>query len=241
MLLELEQLHLLINEELGSAAAEHNLPSTLAAITSGTTLNPLSLDLEELLEQLRQDNKDTFPEICKKLTSGYLINEDNLLLYTSHLEVQCNILLCTQLIQKAHSQPSTAHPDSLKTYQLLSPDYYWIGIQADCKHFVRNCLDCLQSHPQQTKQQGFLHPLPVSEYTMQHLTMDFKSMSSDKHSYDSILVFMDRLGKDSVTILCYKTTDTRGLARLYIDYIYQFGHTPESIISDCGLQFVSFF
>ena len=71
--------------------------------------------------------------------------------------------------------------------------------------------------------------------------MDFKSMLSDKHSYDSILVFMDHLEKDSVTIPCYKTTDARGLARLYIKYVYCFSHISEIIVSDCGSQFVSFF
>ncbi|OBT70856.1 hypothetical protein VF21_10642, partial [Pseudogymnoascus sp. 05NY08] len=67
---------------------------------------------------------------------------------------------------------------------------------------------------------GFLHPLPVPDYPMQHLTMDFKEFPRDKHGYDSILVFMDRLSKTSVTIPCYKTTDARQMAQLFIKWIY---------------------
>jgi hypothetical protein len=55
---------------------------------------------------------------------------------------------------------------------------------------------------------------------MQHLTMDFKEFLRDKHGYDSILVFMDRLGKSSVTIPCHKTTDARQMAQLFIEWIY---------------------
>ncbi len=51
---------------------------------------------------------------------------------------------------------------------------------------------------------------------MQHLCMDFKEFLKDKQGYDYILVIIDRLGKDSVTILCYKTIDARGLVVLFI-------------------------
>jgi transposase InsO family protein len=71
--------------------------------------------------------------------------------------------------------------------------------------------------------------------------MDFKEFPPDKHGYDSILVFIDRLGKDSVTIPCHKTIDARGMATLFVQWIYRFGHTPESIVSDRGPQFVSSF
>jgi len=71
--------------------------------------------------------------------------------------------------------------------------------------------------------------------------MDFKEFPKDKHGYDAILVIIDRLGKDSVTIPCHKNIDARGLATLFIQWIYRFGHTPESIVSDRGPQFISSF
>ena len=82
-----EQLHLLINKELGNAAVDHSTPSTVAVIDEENPTIPLQLNSEELLEQLRQDNKDAFSKICKKLTSSYTINKNNLLLYEGCLEV----------------------------------------------------------------------------------------------------------------------------------------------------------
>jgi hypothetical protein len=55
---------------------------------------------------------------------------------------------------------------------------------------------------------------------MQHLTMDFKEFPKDKHGYDSILVFMDRLRKGSVSIPCHKTTNAWQMAQLFIEWIY---------------------
>jgi len=71
--------------------------------------------------------------------------------------------------------------------------------------------------------------------------MDFKEFPRDKYGYNAILVIINRLGKDSVIIPYYKTIDARSLAILFIGWIYRFGHTPETIISDRGPQFVSSF
>ena len=46
--------------------------------------------------------------------------------------------------------------------------------------------------------------------------MDFKEFNEDKHGYNMILVFIDRLKKDLVSIPYYKTIDTYRIAQLYI-------------------------
>ena len=76
---------------------------------------------------------------------------------------------------------------------------------------------------------------------MQHLCMDFKEFPKDKSGYDQILVIIDRLSKQAITIPCHKTITARGMADLFVQWVYRFGHTPESIVSDRGPQFVSSF
>jgi len=46
--------------------------------------------------------------------------------------------------------------------------------------------------------------------------MDFKEFPKDKYGYNAILVIINRLGKDLVTIPYYKNIDARGLATLFI-------------------------
>jgi hypothetical protein len=212
---------------------------TLVSINSKTEPEPL-FNSTELIQKLRQDNLNSFRLLRPVLPKNYS-TEDGLLLYQGRLCVNRHTPLCTQLIKEAHAQPSSAHPGGVKTYQLLATKYHWVGMSSDCKRYVRNCLECRYAHSNQTKQQGLLHPLPIPAYPMQHLCMDFKSFPKDEHGFDCILVFIDRLGKDSVTIPCHKTIDARGMARLFIQWIYRFGHTPESIVSDRGPQFVSSF
>lgn len=225
-----------INAELASLFL---LGATLAPVNSDTVPDP-TRDSFDLIAKLRKDNRDSFKDLRASLPEAYSIR-DGILLYQGRLCVQRNTTLCTELIKEVHDQPSTAHPSGLKTYQLLAIKYHWSGMSADCKRFVNNCRACQLAHHKQTKQQGMLHPLPIPDYPMQHLCMDFKDFPKDKHGYDRILVFIDRLSKVSITVPCHKDIDARGMATLFVQWIYRFGHTPETIVSDRGAQFVSSF
>jgi transposase InsO family protein len=227
-----------INAELAQSFVEAKVAS-LSVLNMDPYPRTLGED-PELIKELKEANKKSFQELRAKPLSGYTI-QDELLLYHGRLVAERNTTLCTRLIQEAHAQPSSAHPGGTKTYQLLAPKYYWVGMGSDCKRFVANCIACKHSHTNQTKQQGMLHPLPIPGYPMQHMTMDFKEFPRDRNGYDCLLVFIDRLSKGAVSIPCHKTVDAREMAQLFIQWVYRFGHTPESIVSDRGPQFVSSF
>jgi hypothetical protein len=230
-----------INAELATVYVATATPTCSELMPIDTdALTRVALDSDQLRELLKDDNRTSFDDLRDELPTDYTI-EDSLLLYKSRLCVRRGTVLCTRLIQEVHAQPSTAHPSAKKTYQLLAKQYYWVGLESDVKRYVDNCIPCGYAHPRQSKQQGLLHPLPVPAYPWQHICMDFKEFPEDKHGYNMILVFIDRLGKDSVSIPCHKTIDARSMAQLYIQWVYRFGHTPETIISDRGPQFVSSF
>ena len=49
---------------------------------------------------------------------------------------------------------------------------------------------------------------------------------------------MDRLSKESISIPCHKTTTAEEMASLFIYHIWRYFSPPDSIVSDCGLQFI---
>ena len=232
------RLHPDINREL----AEKYLREDTVQINSLTpdADSAMQLDSLQLTDALLQENRNSFDSERQNLPSRFRIQE-GLLLQGNRLCIPTNSPLTTRLIREAHDQVSTAHPSATKTYHLLARRYYWKGMLATCKQYVRNCVACRRAHPRQLRPAGEIRPLPIPERPMQHLCMDFKEFPRDKHGYDQILVIIDRLSKQAVSIPCHKNVDSRGLAQLFIQWIYRFGHTPVSIVSDRGPQFVSSF
>ncbi len=167
--------------------------------------------------------------------------QDGLLTYEDRLLVPDSEGLRADLIREAHAQVSSAHSGQHKTYLLLQLRYYWRGMTADVKRYVRNCHECKRAHVARDKTPGQLHPLPISERPWQHVAMDFKSFPNDRQGFDTIFVVIDRLSKQSTSIPCLKTTTAKDMAVMYIDRIYRNHGAPESIVSDRGSQFVSAF
>ena len=56
-----------------------------------------------------------------------------------------------------------------------------------------------------------------------------------------LFVIVDRLSKQSYSIPCHKTINARGMAELFLKYIWCREGYPDSIVSDRGPQFVSSF
>jgi hypothetical protein len=66
-------------------------------------------------------------------------------------------------------------------------------------------------------------------------------MLKDKAGYDNVFVVIDRLSKQAVSTLYYKTITAKEIARLYITHIYRYYGPLMSIVLDRGPQFISKF
>jgi hypothetical protein len=116
-----------------------------AYVSNVMLITPEPLPETDLVEELESDNRASFVSKREKLPPSYSVS-NSLLLFKGRLCVNRNTPLCTQLIREVHNQVSSAHPSSRKTYQLLAPKYYWMGMSTDCKRYVDNYISCKLYH-----------------------------------------------------------------------------------------------
>ena len=167
--------------------------------------------------------------------------EDGLLKHRGRLVVASEDNLRTQLIAEAHTQVSTAHPGKTKTRKLLSTRYFWPGMFSDVDRYVRNCETCRRTTVPRDKTPGLLKLLPIPDRPWQHISMDFHELPTDRQGYDMALVIVDRFGKRTFSIPCFKTINAKETARLFVRDVYRIYGPPDTIVSDRGPQFVSAF
>lgn len=53
------------------------------------------------------------------------------------------------------------HACSLHTFSRLATQFYWSGMRADVKNFVKACLIYQQTKSSNTHPEGLLQPLPI--------------------------------------------------------------------------------
>jgi hypothetical protein len=64
--------------------------------------------------------------------------------------------------------------------------------------------------------------------------MDFRSFLKDRYRFDIVFVIIDRLLKRPISILCYKDTNIKKMARLFINNMIRISGIPSLIVSDRG-------
>jgi transposase InsO family protein len=176
----------------------------------------------------------------KKSDPDFILRND-LLLYQGRLVVPNEDNLRTRLIKEAYNQVSTAYSGRDKTYRLIRLRYYWRGILADIERYIKNYYFCHRTDIPRDKIPGFFYFLFIPDRPWQHVTIDFKSIPPSKEGYNMVFVVINYFNKQAVFFSCHKTVTAEDIARFYIDAIFRYKDLSESIISDRGPQFVSYF
>ncbi|KAA0056287.1 reverse transcriptase [Cucumis melo var. makuwa] len=77
------------------------------------------------------------------------------------------------ILEEAHSSAYATHPGSSKMYITLKKIYWWPRMKQEIAEYIDRCLICQQVKPVRQRPGGFLNPLPVLLWKLEHITMDF--------------------------------------------------------------------
>ena len=173
-------------------------------------------------------------------------DEPDVLLYHGKKLVPESEELRIRLMQSCHELPESGHCGIEQSASLLRRNYWWPGIHASVKEFVKGCLSCKRSKHLLERQNGWLKPLPVPERRWQDLSLDFIVDLPKSRVFDqgppcsNILVVVDRLSKMKHFVAMPDIT-VESTARAFIDRVYSLHGFPSTLVSDRGTQFISDF
>jgi transposase InsO family protein len=144
-----------------------------------------------------------------------------------------------KILQARHDSPIAGHPGILKTIELISRDYTWIGLRSDVEIYVNGCAVCQRTKGTNRLPTGTLKTLEVPTRPWSEISMDFIEQLPKSSKYDSILVIVDRLTKWAIFIPTTITLTSLGLAKLILDRLIGQHGLPNAIVSDRGSKFTS--
>jgi transposase InsO family protein/predicted aspartyl protease len=187
----------------------------------------------------------TFPkDLNLKMAIGECKVSNELLYYRDRVWLPQHEPLTTRVIQKVHDSYLGGHPGRDATISLLSRQFYWVGMNADTRRFLRNCHVCGRTTVWRDKKKGLLKPLPIPSRIWSEISLDFITglVPSAKNSSTVMLVITDRFSKGSMLLEVKEDEwDAEGFAGLFIERYCPIHWIPRAITSDRGVQFVNNF
>ena len=189
-----------------------------------------------------QEHRRVFPSNLnspiKVSVSDCSIDTEGYLRFRKRLWVPNYEPLRTAIIQEMHDSVLSGHPGKNSTIAIVSRDFFWPNLQTTVKQFIRNCSVCGSNNIWRDRKQGLLRPLPVPEQQWQEISVDFIGPLPLSYGFDTIAVFVDRLGKGVILEPCKSTITAEEFAELFITAVYRHHGLPRAIVSDRGPQFI---
>jgi hypothetical protein len=165
--------------------------------------------------------------------------ENGLILHRGKIYVPKDKQLRNDIIQQYHDLLAAGHPGRHKTLELVTRNYWWPGITKSVNKYISSCITCLKNKKSQSFPTGPLLPLPVPSCPWEHITADMIIKLPPSNGYDSILVIVNQFSKMSHLIPTNKSITSVGIAKLYLDNIFQLHGLSKEWTTDQGLQFAS--
>ena len=136
---------------------------------------------------------------------------------------------------------SWGHPGIDKTLELMTRNYWWLGMKEDIQRYIASCNTCQTVKPDRQVKVAPLHPNEIPEGPWQVISVDMMCPLPESKGFNTILVVVDRFTKKSFFLPTNAMITSKGIATLYRDRVFSEHGLPKKVISDRGPQFISKF
>ena len=204
------------------------------------------VDIVEKIKKARSKDEDVVRVVeemkkagVKELRGNKWKIEDNLVLKEEKIYVPKDEELRVEIIWLHHDVPAAGHGGRWKTVELVTRNYWWLGVTRDVGKYVEGCDLCQRMKNRTEELAGKLKLSEVPKKSWSHLTVDFITKLPVVAGKDAVLVVCDRLSKMTHFVATTEGTSAEGLARLFQDNVWKLHGLPESVVLDRGPQFVA--
>ena len=147
--------------------------------------------------------------------------------------------LRAEIIQWHHDVPAAEYRRQWKTIELVTRNYWWLGVTRDVGRYIEGC-DLYQRIKNQTEEiAGKLKLSKVPEKLWSHLIVDVIMKLLVVARKDAILIVCDQLSKITYFVTMTEETLAERLVKLFRDNIWKLHGLLESVVSNRGPQFVA--
>src|ERR1700689_3245704 len=177
----------------------------------------------------------------KTLHTGEWTDSEGVIYVCGKIYVPPTSDLWRQIVSLCHDTKIAGHPGRFKTLELVTRNYWWPNMSRYIGKYVATCDLCLRTKVIRKLPCRELALLPTPTERWHTISVDFIVELPDSRGYDMVIMVVDSTGKRAHFIETTTTITSKGVAHLFLKYIWKLHGLPKKVISDCGVQFVAEF
>ena len=193
------------------------------------------IDLLEKIRGLEARDNEVIKAVEKIKKAGVKMlrdkewrEENRLMLRDRKVYVPKDEKLRAEVIWLHHDMPVGEHREQWKTIELVTRNFWWLGVTKEVKKYIEGC-NVYQRNKNQTEIPARkLIPNTVLEKPWTHISADFITKLLLVQGYNSILVVYNRIMKMVHFMPITEKTSAEGVVRLFWDNILKLHELPKA-------------
>lgn len=144
-----------------------------------------------------------------------------------------------EVLSACHDEPTSGHLGYSRTLARVSEAYYWPGLSASVKQYVKSCRECQRRKSPPSKPAGLLQPIDPPHKPFDQVGMDILGpfpLSSDGNKW--VIVATDYLTRYAETQAIPRATASE-VAQFFMCHIVLRHGAPSTVITDRGTAFTA--
>src|SRR5260370_41716529 len=147
--------------------------------------------------------------------------DGDLVMYRGCVYVPKDPHLCHDIVHAHHASVMTGHPGWWKTLELVSHNYWWLGISCYIASYIVGCDACNQCKSFLTLKVGKLTPNRIPSCHWEVISVDTIGELLESKGYNAILVVVDRLSKRIHAMPTVTTLHSAGVPCLFLEHVWR--------------------
>lgn len=144
-----------------------------------------------------------------------------------------------EIIRECHDAMTSGHLGIYKTFNRIARLYYWPSMKADITRYVKNCLTCQRTKPEQKTAAGHMTKRPIFHRPWQAICTDLVGpLPKSTHGNLFILVVSDLFSKFTLFFPIRRAT-ANAVTKIIEEKIFLLFGVPQYVLCDNGVQYKS--
>ena len=223
-----------VNELVGHQAPSGLIPGGEPQEGSDPSLSSYETLLVNLLSRIKTSYMtDSIAQDTVRRERLGLTQSNELLWKNNLLYIPEDIQLKHDIIYWHHDVPWCAHLGIAKTLEMVKRQFWWPNMNNDISEYIKSCQSCQLNKVDRRLNRPPLYPNSLPDGCWRTVGIDLiTDLPLTENGNDTIVHFVDHLGKMSRPIAARKTITAKGIAKLFFREIFPHYGMPNKIISD---------
>jgi len=145
----------------------------------------------------------------------------------------------SRVLKEFHDNSLGGHQGMVRTYQIISQQYYWKGMRRQIKEYIRKCQTCQKNKTSNRTSKEPMVIITTANRAFEKIFLDIVGPLPRSHKGNVFILTMQDDFTKFAWAVSMENHEANTVAHHFVTQFVCLHGIPQSLVTDCGTEFLS--